>query len=174
MLNKIQKPNEYCIYPWIDRICNVVKQNDILVSMKCPDVAAVDVLSSSTFYSDFTPSNDPNALPPFSMGIGNFVELYFNKDYQCFWDAVVTCFFLDTAPVVMEYIETIHHILRPGGIWTNIGTLMSHSLYAHSFTHYIYTHAHCTLTHSPTVFAYRSTIVSLGGRRGQQQGREVQ
>ena len=33
------------------------------------------------------------------------------------WDAVVTCFFMDTAPVVVEYIETIHSMLRPGGVW---------------------------------------------------------
>ena len=33
------------------------------------------------------------------------------------WDAVVTCFFVDTAPVVVEYIETIHSMLRPGGVW---------------------------------------------------------
>lgn len=36
------------------------------------------------------------------------------------WDAVVTCFFLDTAPVVVEYIETIHSMLRPGGVWVII------------------------------------------------------
>ena len=37
------------------------------------------------------------------------------------WDAVVTCFFVDTAPVVVEYIETIHSMLRPGGVWVSMG-----------------------------------------------------
>lgn len=123
ILNKIQKPEEYTIHPWIDRVCNVIKQNDVLIPMKCPDIAATQVLNSSKFYQQINQQiNDSNALPPFSMGIGSFTELYFNNEYQCFWNAVVTCFFLDTAPVVMEYMETIYHILQPGGIWTNIGT----------------------------------------------------
>jgi len=42
------------------------------------------------------------------------------------FDAVVTCFFLDTAPVVMEYLQTLHHCLRPGGVWINFGPLLYH------------------------------------------------
>lgn len=37
------------------------------------------------------------------------------------WDAVVTCFFLDTAANALQYVETIHRILRPGGVWVNMG-----------------------------------------------------
>ena len=42
------------------------------------------------------------------------------------WDSVVTCFFLDTANNVIEYIETIYHILKPGGVWINFGPLLYH------------------------------------------------
>eukprot|EP01035_Chromulina_nebulosa_P019003 gene19003-24821_t len=35
-------------------------------------------------------------------------------------------FSADTAPVIMEYIEVIHRILRPGGIWINLGPLLYH------------------------------------------------
>lgn len=41
------------------------------------------------------------------------------------WDAIVTCFFIDTAPNVFEYIETIYRLLRPGGYWINLGTSCS-------------------------------------------------
>ena len=34
------------------------------------------------------------------------------EDGDGLWDAVVTCFFVDTAPVAMEYIDTIHSMLR--------------------------------------------------------------
>ena len=37
------------------------------------------------------------------------------------WDCVVTCFFIDTAHNVIEYLEKIYHILKPGGYWINIG-----------------------------------------------------
>ena len=132
ILNKVSQPGQFTIYPWVDKICNVIRQNDVLQSMKCPDVAAEQVLNSSTFYQKSMTVKKPNLsnieseLPPFSMGIGNFVELYFDGPNKCFWDAVVTCFFLDTAPVVMEYIETISHCLKPGGIWTNMGPLLYH------------------------------------------------
>jgi carnosine N-methyltransferase len=42
------------------------------------------------------------------------------------WDCVVTCFFLDTAKNVIEYIEIIKNILKPGGIWINFGPLLYH------------------------------------------------
>ena len=42
------------------------------------------------------------------------------------YDSVVTCFFIDTAPVSIDYLETIHHALRPGGVWVNFGPLLYH------------------------------------------------
>lgn len=60
----------------------------------------------------------------FSMVAGEFVEVY-NKNPGS-WDVVVTCFFLDTAHNVIEYIECIHNILKKGGLWINIGPLLYH------------------------------------------------
>lgn len=37
------------------------------------------------------------------------------------WDCVATCFFIDTAHNVIDYIDTIWKILKPGGIWINVG-----------------------------------------------------
>ena len=42
------------------------------------------------------------------------------------WDCVVTCFFIDTAHNVIEYIECISKILKKGGVWINIGPLLYH------------------------------------------------
>jgi hypothetical protein len=44
----------------------------------------------------------PPDFPRFSMAAGNFTELYSTPQNAGAWDAVVTCFFIDTAPVVME------------------------------------------------------------------------
>ena len=60
----------------------------------------------------------------FSMVAGEFVEVY--SKYSDSWNVVVTCFFLDTAHNVMEYIECIHKILKKGGIWINLGPLLYH------------------------------------------------
>jgi len=50
------------------------------------------------------------------------------------WDAVVTCFFLDTARNVIQYIELIYKILKVGGVWINLGPLCYH--YASSPTEF--------------------------------------
>lgn len=41
--------------------------------------------------------------------------------YADTWDCVATCFFIDTAHNVIDYIDTIWKILKPGGIWINVG-----------------------------------------------------
>lgn len=42
------------------------------------------------------------------------------------WDAVLTCFFIDTAQNIVTYIETIATLLREGGVWINLGPLLYH------------------------------------------------
>lgn len=48
-------------------------------------------------------------------------EIYFYFKSTDTWDCVATCFFIDTANNVLEYIETIWKILKPGGVWINLG-----------------------------------------------------
>jgi hypothetical protein len=42
------------------------------------------------------------------------------------YGAVVTCFFIDTATTLIDYVSTVRTVLRPGGIWINIGPLQWH------------------------------------------------
>lgn len=70
----------------------------------------------------------------FSMCAGEFVDSYSEQESE--WDCVLTCFFVDTAPVVFEcvqrggvmcrYVELIYKILKPGGYWINLGPLLYH------------------------------------------------
>jgi carnosine N-methyltransferase len=107
ILNGVFKAESIPIYPWIDRVSNVVHLSDILEPLLIPDVAPVDLMSSTNSFSspgDHSPSPDlpePDFMR-FSMAAGNFVELYGGESQAGTWDAIVTCFFLDTAPVVME------------------------------------------------------------------------
>ncbi len=54
------------------------------------------------------------------------MSLYSTPANKGTWSGVVTCFFIDTAPVVVEYLDVIYHMLAPGGIWTNLGPLLYH------------------------------------------------
>lgn len=60
----------------------------------------------------------------FSMVAGEFTEIY-NQEVSTF-NGVVTCFFLDTANNVFNYIDTIANTLKPDGIWINYGPLLYH------------------------------------------------
>jgi carnosine N-methyltransferase len=59
-----------------------------------------------------------------SMYCGDFVKLYENQANA--FDCVITCFFLDTAKNIIEYIDIIHKILKQGGFWINLGPLCYH------------------------------------------------
>ena len=73
------------------------------------------------------PDVNPSELHPnadFSYSAGGFVEVYGNEPNS--WDAIATCFFLDTANNVISYVQTISKILKPGGYWFNVGPLLYH------------------------------------------------
>lgn len=109
ILNTVQKPEVFTIYPFIHNLCNKFKYEDALIACKVPDISPSECIP---------PGSD------FSMVAGEFVECYSKQVAE--WDAVATCFFIDTAHNIIEYIRTIFLILKPGGIWTNIGPLLYH------------------------------------------------
>jgi N2227-like protein len=78
----------------------------------------------------FPPSSLSIVRPPkghLSYTIGDFTTIYAFKDVSMLYDVVITCFFLDTASNVLEYIANISNILRSGGQWINVGPLQWHS-----------------------------------------------
>ncbi|XP_067376290.1 carnosine N-methyltransferase isoform X2 [Channa argus] len=107
VLNRCEKVNALTLYPWIHQFSNNKKSSDQTRPIRFPDV-------------------NPQSLPinsDFSMVAGDFVEVYVDSDS---WDCVATCFFIDTAHNVIEYVETIWKILKPGGVWINLGPLLYH------------------------------------------------
>jgi hypothetical protein len=65
--------------------------------------------------------NDPGRLfrAPVEGGLVAFTVRVYSDD----WDCVATCFFLDTAHNIIEYVERLWKILKPGGVWINFGSL---------------------------------------------------
>ena len=79
------------------------------------------------FKQVLVPDELPGGLPPnvdFSMVAGDFLEVYRNQVGE--WDCVATCFFIDTASNIVQYVEHIHSLLADGGIWINLGPLLYH------------------------------------------------
>jgi carnosine N-methyltransferase len=57
---------------------------------------------------------------------GDFLQVYGQPTQHDEWDAVTTCFFIDCANNVVDFIEIIYKLLRKGGIWINLGPLLYH------------------------------------------------
>jgi carnosine N-methyltransferase len=65
-------------------------------------------------------------VPEFSMSAGDFISIYSHSKEKESWDGVVSCFFLDACPDVVETLEVIHRMLKPGGCLINLGPLLYH------------------------------------------------
>ncbi|KAF9576739.1 hypothetical protein EC968_005512 [Mortierella alpina] len=111
ILNKAKHVNQFRIFPYVHSFSNIVKPDDVLTEALIPDV---------------NPSEIPRGTD-FSMVAGDFMEVY-GLEQENFgkWDAVVTCFFIDTAKNIVDYLETIHKVLKTGGVWINAGPLLWH------------------------------------------------
>ncbi|CAH9142954.1 unnamed protein product [Cuscuta epithymum] len=110
ILNTTQTAGEWTIYPWIHSNCNSLADSDQLRPISIPDIHPASA----------------GITEGFSMCGGDFVEVYSDPSQEGLWDAVVTCFFLDTAHNIVEYIEVISKILKDDGVWINLGPLLYH------------------------------------------------
>jgi carnosine N-methyltransferase len=104
------------IYPWLLESRNSHSSEDITRSVDIPDVDPWQVLCPEG-------SSQP---PEFSMAAGDFVSIYNSPKELNQWDCVACCFFLDAVPSVVEYLQLIHSMLKPGGILVNFGPLLFH------------------------------------------------
>ncbi|KAK1423764.1 hypothetical protein QVD17_19072 [Tagetes erecta] len=102
ILNQTQDVGEWTIHPWIHSNCNSLSDADQLRAASIPDIHPAGA----------------GITEGFSMCGGDFVEVYNDPSQVGAWDAVVTCFFLDTA----------HNIVR-----INLGPLLYHfaDMYGH-------------------------------------------
>lgn len=71
----------------------------------------------SSRYSTLTvPDHWPNKAV--KLVEGDFLAI-FPRDGE--FDAVVTLFFIDISENVVDFLSNIHRLLKPGGVWINLG-----------------------------------------------------
>jgi carnosine N-methyltransferase len=90
LLNHVEEPGSLRIHPFLEQTCNIVQSGDAMRGVSIPDACPGDMLGPR--------GGEGGGAPDFSMTAGEFLMVY--ADQSGCWDAVVTCFFLDTAPVV--------------------------------------------------------------------------
>ena len=111
MFNNTTKKDEFILQPLIHSFSNIFKEEDAFIQIAIPDENLGEELAKT----------DTGEM---SMVAGEFCRVY--KEKKNFFDSIVTCYFIDTANNVIEYIETIHNILKEGGLWINFGPLLYH------------------------------------------------
>jgi carnosine N-methyltransferase len=111
IFNNTTKENEFVIQPLIHSFSNIYDEEAPFKKVMIPDENLAEELSKTE-------------TGEMSMVAGEFCRVY--KEKINFFDSVVTCYFIDTANNIIEYIETIYNILKIGGLWINFGPLLYH------------------------------------------------
>ncbi|RDB17307.1 Carnosine N-methyltransferase [Hypsizygus marmoreus] len=115
ILNRTDSIGKHTFYPYVHSFSNVPSRSAMLRAVSIPDVLPSDLPSGSNF----------------SLVAGDFEEIYGAdsdpaEPQSGQWDAILTCFFIDTAKNIVNYLRVIHRILAPGGVWINLGPLLWH------------------------------------------------
>lgn len=120
VLNHTENGETFDVYPFAAEFSNVISRDNQLKAVKVPDLHVSSVLAACSGKSEKPSSERMN------MRAGDFVSLYKGDEFREHFDAVVTVFFIDTAPNIIRYIETIHSCLKKRGVWINLGPLLWH------------------------------------------------
>ena len=114
VLNMCPEAKTHTLFPWVHSFSNHRNRANHLKSVLVPDVHPATILRGVKTPGDM------------SMSASDFLCLYGGEEHRNTFDAVATVFFLDTAPNIIRYIETIRNCLRPGGLLVNVGPLLWH------------------------------------------------
>ena len=101
------KKNQFCFQPLIRSFSNYLSEDAVFKKFSFPDE---DI--------------NLDGKGKMKMLCGDFTKLY--NDVKNYYDCIITCFFIDTAKNIFEYIEVIERVLKKGGIWINFGPLSYH------------------------------------------------
>lgn len=138
ILNRVSLPSSHTIFPYVHRLSHLARRLYQVRPVQIPDESPMSI---------FGESEEENARigELMSMAAGSFVDLYgppgiaeseaytqdqsasdFRKENSNSFDVMATCFFVDTAHNIIDYLKTIHHCLKDDGVWVNVGPLHWH------------------------------------------------
>ncbi|KAK5449701.1 hypothetical protein LTS15_008776 [Exophiala xenobiotica] len=118
ILNCTQHADQYPIYPFVNTFTNITSRENQLKRHTIPDVHPYTAISSRI--------DAGQPVGAMNMTAGDFILSYSTPECRDTFDGVVTVFFIDTAPNLIRYVETVWNCLKTGGIWINIGPVLWH------------------------------------------------
>ena len=92
----------------------------------CSDFLVNEVDSDLRYDSIAFPDVNVSPGERLSYTLGDFINTYGYSQRKNPYGAVVTCFFIDTATNIYEYLAVISSCLCSGGLWINVGPVQWH------------------------------------------------
>ena len=130
ILNHVHRQGQFEVFPWCGEFSNLRERGRQVVGVAVPDVCPAVVMGAGGQgggrVGEGKGEEEEGGRGSMSMTGGDFLLLYGKEEYQGVFDAVATVFFVDTAPDVIRYVETVRGCLREGGWWVNNGPLLWH------------------------------------------------
>ena len=120
ILNHLMPGEQYDLYPSALTFSNHISRESQLRVVKIPDVHPATELRNSSI------GKNTHAFERMGMAAADFSVYYAQEEKRHSFDTVITAFFVDTAPNVIQYMEAIFNTLRDGGYWINLGPLLWH------------------------------------------------
>ncbi|KAF2717295.1 N2227-domain-containing protein [Polychaeton citri CBS 116435] len=122
ILNFTQCAGQHTLYPWALNFNNHRRRVDQMQAVAIPDIHPAAVLEAAQAQT----RSKVHFSERMSMSAGDFCDVYSKPRNSNAYQSVVTCFFIDTAPNPIRYIETVSNCLERGGLWVNVGPLLWH------------------------------------------------
>ena len=118
ILNHTRENQRYHLFPFVSQFTNVLSRRNQFQQVIIPDLHPGKTFAAKA----------EAGLPSGQMDMtaADFVVLYGDAGQRETFDAVVTVFFIDTAPNFIRYIRTIYNCLKDNGVWINVGPLLWH------------------------------------------------
>ncbi|KAH8888834.1 N2227-domain-containing protein [Thozetella sp. PMI_491] len=114
ILNHCERAGKHTIYPWVHSFSNHRTRANHMRGYAIPDVHCASEMASRQGTGEM------------SMCAADFLCLYSDEEHADAYDAVASVFFLDTAPNLLRYLQTIFYCIKPGGFLVNFGPLLWH------------------------------------------------
>lgn len=117
-------PQTYPVSPWGLQFSNHVNAEDQFRTYTVPQIGST-ILKEDQMPPVLCREGDDVLLHCANLTVTpHDFRSYGAPEHAGTFSVVVTAFFLDTAPNVLDYIEVIKHLLQPGGTWLNVGPLL--------------------------------------------------
>lgn len=131
ILNGGHKPNSLRIYPFIHTFSHWQDKESQLKLITVPDISLQSVIQDGSLMSisagSFIDCYGPNIGIQASNNYSTEQAMVITRaEAESSKDLVVTNFFIDTGPNILEYLAAICHVLKPNGHWINYGPLLYH------------------------------------------------